>query len=147
MTVFYGGFDRRPALIVRPADAGEAAHAVSVARQTGLELAIRSGGHSVAGHGSPLRHPHRPVYTRPVLRPVNVSSISRRADQLHAVVGAGVKRAVHADVGRVDQVLVGHQADAGQVRMTSGMVSTSAVVATVVATCTIRSGRSGSQVR
>ena len=80
-------------------------------------------------------------YTRPVLRPVNVSSISRRADQLHAVVGASVKHAVHADLGRVDRVLVGHQADAGQVRMTSGHVSTSAVVTTVVPTCTIRSGR------
>jgi FAD/FMN-containing dehydrogenase len=49
--VFYGSIDRRPAVIVRPADAGEVSHIVSVARETGAELAIRSGGHSLAGHG------------------------------------------------------------------------------------------------
>src|SRR6266536_4348644 len=48
--VFYGGFDRRPAVIVRVADATDVARVVSLARQTGLELAIRSGGHSNAGH-------------------------------------------------------------------------------------------------
>jgi FAD/FMN-containing dehydrogenase len=47
--VFYG-IDRRPAAIVRPIDPDEVAHVVSVARDTGAELAIRSGGHSIAGH-------------------------------------------------------------------------------------------------
>src|SRR5215213_2891685 len=50
-SVFYGGFDRRPALIARVADATDVSHVVSLARETGLELAVRSGGHSVAGHG------------------------------------------------------------------------------------------------
>jgi FAD/FMN-containing dehydrogenase len=49
--VFYGSFDRRPALIVRPADAAEVAAVVALARDSGLELAVRSGGHSLAGHG------------------------------------------------------------------------------------------------
>ena len=49
-TVFYGGIDRRPAVIVRVADATDVAHVVSLARETGLELAVRSGGHSLAGH-------------------------------------------------------------------------------------------------
>ena len=49
-TVFYGGIDRRPAIIVRPANATDVAHVVSLARETGLELAVRSGGHSTAGH-------------------------------------------------------------------------------------------------
>ena len=49
-TVFPGGFDRRPAVIIRPADATEVARVVSLARETGLELAVRSGGHSSAGH-------------------------------------------------------------------------------------------------
>jgi FAD/FMN-containing dehydrogenase len=49
-TVFPGGIDRRPAVIVRPADASQVARVVSVARETGAELAVRSGGHSIAGH-------------------------------------------------------------------------------------------------
>src|SRR5918996_1299444 len=49
-TVFYGGIDRRPAAIVRPADASQVARVVSVARGTGHELAVRGGGHSIAGH-------------------------------------------------------------------------------------------------
>ena len=49
--VFYGGFDRRrPTVIVRVADATDVERVVELARETGLELAIRSGGHSTAGH-------------------------------------------------------------------------------------------------
>lgn len=49
-TVFYGGIDRRPALIALPANAADVARIVSLARETGLELAVRSGGHSTSGH-------------------------------------------------------------------------------------------------
>ena len=49
-TVFMGDVDRRPAVIVRPADAADVSRVVSLARETGLELAVRSGGHSGAGH-------------------------------------------------------------------------------------------------
>jgi FAD/FMN-containing dehydrogenase len=49
-TVFHGGIDRRPAAIVRPADTADVSRVVSLARETGLELAVRSGGHSAAGH-------------------------------------------------------------------------------------------------
>src|SRR5215207_8512209 len=49
-TVFYGGIDRHPAVIIRAADAGDVARVVSLARETGLELAVRSGGHSIPGH-------------------------------------------------------------------------------------------------
>ena len=51
-SVFYAKFDRRPAAIVRPADAGEVAYVVNLARDSGHELAVRSGGHSSAGHGA-----------------------------------------------------------------------------------------------
>jgi FAD/FMN-containing dehydrogenase len=51
-TVFYGGFDRRPALIVRAKDATDVSQVVALARESNLELAVRSGGHSLAGHGT-----------------------------------------------------------------------------------------------
>ena len=50
--VFFTGFDRRPAAIVRAADAADVARVVTHARETGAELAVRSGGHSRAGHGT-----------------------------------------------------------------------------------------------
>jgi FAD/FMN-containing dehydrogenase len=49
-TVFSGGIDRRPAIIIRPADASEVSRVVTLARESGMELAVRSGGHSLAGH-------------------------------------------------------------------------------------------------
>ena len=48
-TVFVGGIDKRPALIVRVADATDVARVISIARDSGLELAVRSGGHSNGG--------------------------------------------------------------------------------------------------
>lgn len=48
--VFYGGIDRRPAVIVKVNDAADVSRVIDLARETGLPLAVRSGGHSVAGH-------------------------------------------------------------------------------------------------
>ena len=50
--IMAGGYDRRPSVIVRPADARDVAHVVRLAAETGTELAVRSGGHSGAGHST-----------------------------------------------------------------------------------------------
>jgi FAD/FMN-containing dehydrogenase len=50
-TVFYGDVDRRPSAIVRVANGDDVARVIALAREAGLELAVRSGGHSPAGHG------------------------------------------------------------------------------------------------
>src|ERR687894_255794 len=50
--VFYGSIDRRPALIVRARDASDVSRVVALARESNLELAVRSGGHSLAGYGT-----------------------------------------------------------------------------------------------
>jgi len=42
----------RPAVVIQAADAADVARAVDLARTSGLELAVRSGGHSGAGHGT-----------------------------------------------------------------------------------------------
>jgi FAD/FMN-containing dehydrogenase len=45
--VMYGGVDKRPAAIVKVADAKDVAATIKVARDGGLPLSVRSGGHSV----------------------------------------------------------------------------------------------------
>jgi FAD/FMN-containing dehydrogenase len=50
--VFYGSVDKHPAAIVRAADVDDVRRAIAVAATGGHELAVRSGGHSVAGHSS-----------------------------------------------------------------------------------------------
>jgi FAD/FMN-containing dehydrogenase len=51
-TVFSGGIDRYPAAVVRVGDTADVSRVVSFARESGLELAVKSGGHSGAGHGT-----------------------------------------------------------------------------------------------
>jgi FAD/FMN-containing dehydrogenase len=48
--VWNGMIDRRPLLIVQPRDAREVAAAVACAREHGLQLSVKGGGHGVAGN-------------------------------------------------------------------------------------------------
>lgn len=50
--VYNGMIDCRPQLIVRPADPADVTYAVNFARENNVPLAIRGGGHSVAGFGT-----------------------------------------------------------------------------------------------
>jgi FAD/FMN-containing dehydrogenase len=50
--VFFKGWDRRPLAVARVAGAEDVARVVTAARETGLELAVRGGGHSRAGYGT-----------------------------------------------------------------------------------------------
>jgi FAD/FMN-containing dehydrogenase len=50
--VFFKGFDRAPLAVARVAGAEDVARVVTAARGGGVELAVRSGGHSRAGHGT-----------------------------------------------------------------------------------------------
>jgi FAD/FMN-containing dehydrogenase len=50
--VFPGNIDRCPAVVARPAHADDVARIIASARESGLPLAVRSGGHSGAGHGT-----------------------------------------------------------------------------------------------
>ena len=50
--VFFKGYDRRPLAIARVADPEDVARVVTAARESGFELAVRSGGHSQPGFGT-----------------------------------------------------------------------------------------------
>jgi FAD/FMN-containing dehydrogenase len=50
--IFYDTGDSRPAAIVRVRDAKDTASVVTFARESGTEIAVRSGGHSGAGHST-----------------------------------------------------------------------------------------------
>jgi FAD/FMN-containing dehydrogenase len=48
----HGAVERHPAAVVQPRDAHDVARVVTIIRDTGLPLAVRSGGHSLAGHST-----------------------------------------------------------------------------------------------
>src|ERR1700720_3843676 len=50
--VYNGMIDRRPSVVVRCVDAGDVMATVDFARDNGLDLSIRGGGHSVPGFGT-----------------------------------------------------------------------------------------------
>jgi FAD/FMN-containing dehydrogenase len=50
--IWNGSFDRRPALIVRATGVADVVATVNFARENGMLLAVRGGGHSVPGHST-----------------------------------------------------------------------------------------------
>jgi FAD/FMN-containing dehydrogenase len=50
--VFFKGFDRTPLAVARVAGVDDVVRVVAAAREGGVELAVRSGGHSRAGYGT-----------------------------------------------------------------------------------------------
>ncbi len=63
--VWNGAADRHPALIVRPINVADVIMAVNFAREQGIEMAVRSGGHSVPGYSTiELQHSVRSMFLR-----------------------------------------------------------------------------------
>jgi FAD/FMN-containing dehydrogenase len=81
--VYNAAIDRRPALIARPRSVADVATAVLHAREQGLEIAVRAGGHSLAGHSTV---DDGIVIDLRDMRHVDVDPVARRAR-----VGAGAQ--------------------------------------------------------
>jgi FAD/FMN-containing dehydrogenase len=113
-TVWNAMVDHRPALIVRPRTNKEVAAAICHAREHGLELAVRCGGHSIAGHsmsegGMTIDLTH--------MRGVSVDPLTRRAR-----VGGGALLMDVMDASRHDALAmpIGHVSHTGVGGLTLG---------------------------
>src|SRR6476469_1754128 len=106
--VWNGAHDRHPALIVRCAGAADVATAVGFARSNDLPIAVRGGGHSVAGFST--------VDDGIVIDLSQMSGVRVDVDARRAVVGGG---AVWADVD--------HETQAHGLATTGGLVSSTGV--------------------
>jgi FAD/FMN-containing dehydrogenase len=91
--VYNAPIDRRPALIVRCADAGDVLAVVDFAREQGLTVAVRSGGHSEAGLGT---CDGGVLIDLSRLKRIDIDPISRRARIEPGLTVAELSEATHA---------------------------------------------------
>lgn len=91
--VYNGMIDRKPAMIVRCSDAGDVMATVDFAREHGLPLSIRGGGHSAAGLGVV---DDGVVIDLSTMRGVRVDPLNRTARVFGGTTWAEVDHATHA---------------------------------------------------
>ena len=91
--VYNAMIDRRPAVIVRPANAGDVMATVRFARDNGMPIAIRGGGHSVPGFGT---WDDAAVIDLSAMRGVRVDPLSRTARAEGGATWGDFNAATHA---------------------------------------------------
>jgi FAD/FMN-containing dehydrogenase len=91
--VYNAAVDRHPALIVRPTDADDVVIVVTHARDRGLPLVVRAGGHSVAGHGT---GDSALVLDLSAMRGVDIDAVGRTAWADAGVLAGDYTTATHA---------------------------------------------------
>ncbi len=91
--VWNGMIDKNPALIVRCLDATDVVAAVAYAREQDMEVAVRSGGHSLAGYGT---IDGGMVIDLSPMKTINVDRIRRIARIEPGLTWGEVARATHA---------------------------------------------------
>jgi FAD/FMN-containing dehydrogenase len=91
--VYNAMHDRRPAAVVRCADAADVIAAVELARDSGADLAVRGGGHSVPGFGTV---DGGVVADLSAMRGVRVDPVQRRARAGGGAVWGDFDHATHA---------------------------------------------------
>ena len=98
-TVLLGGIDSHPAVIVRVATTDDVREVIALARETGHELAVRSGGHSSAGHST--------VDGGIVLDVRDLTSLDIDADGRTAWAGAGLTAVAYTQAADAHDLATG----------------------------------------
>ena len=114
-SVFNGMLDHRPRLIARPVDAADVASVVRWANDADLPLAVRGGGHSVAGHQHArrrrrhrsLRHAPRVGRPRPRTATAMGGCLLVDLDMATAAHGCAVPSGTFVDTGAAGLTLSG----------------------------------------
>ena len=91
-TIWNAMIDRRPGLIARCAGAADVMQAVRFARENGLLVSVRGGGHNVAGHGT---NDDGMVIDLSLMRKIEVDPVNRTARAEGGVTWGQLDTAAH----------------------------------------------------